>query len=124
MLGNDAPVLADYNAVGIGMHLDRTPNRARSHRVFVVVEAHQAGLRDRCRHCVESIEPAGIGNELWPFRLEHLPDCLLGQFWMAVRLGVAAATQFLEYPWRRMRRFRAASSGLDKFFAAQFSVGY
>ena len=29
-----------------------------------------------------------------------------------------------EYPWRRMRRFRAASSGLDKFFAAQFSVGY
>src|SRR3981081_1319624 len=28
------------------------------------------------------------------------------------------------YPWRRMRRFRAASSGLDKFFAAQFSVGY
>jgi hypothetical protein len=23
-----------------------------------------------------------------------------------------------------MRRFRAASSGLDKFFAAQFSVGY
>jgi transposase InsO family protein len=28
------------------------------------------------------------------------------------------------YLWRRMRRFRAASSGLDKFFAAQFSVGY
>ena len=62
MLGNDAPVLADYNAVGIGMHLDRMPNRARSHRVFVVVEAHQAGLRDRCRHCVKSIEPAGIGT--------------------------------------------------------------
>src|ERR1700686_3402979 len=28
------------------------------------------------------------------------------------------------YPWRRMRRFRAPSSGLDKFFAAQFSAGY
>src|SRR6478736_2330859 len=96
MLGNDAPVLADYNAVGIGMHLDRAPNRARRHRVFVVVEAHQAGLRDRCRHCMESIEPAGIGNELWPFRLEHLPDCLLGQFWMAVRLGVGDA--FIEQP--------------------------
>src|SRR5712664_1909900 len=53
MLGNDAPVLADYNAVG-------------------------------------------IGNELWPFRLEHLPDCLLGQFWMAMRLGVGDA--FIEQP--------------------------
>src|SRR6267378_1681354 len=91
MLGNDAPVLADYNAVGIGMHLDRTPNRARRHRVFVVVEAHQTGLRDRCRHRVESVEPAGIGNELWPFRLEHLPNRLLGQFWMAMRLGVGNA---------------------------------
>jgi hypothetical protein len=28
------------------------------------------------------------------------------------------------YPWRRMRRFLAPSSGLDKFFAAQFSAGY
>src|SRR6202140_2481150 len=28
------------------------------------------------------------------------------------------------YPWRRMRRSRAPSSGLDKFFAAQFSAGY
>jgi len=45
---------------------------------------------------MESIEPAGIGNELWPFRLEHLPDCLLGQFWMAVRLGVGDA--FIEQP--------------------------
>ena len=27
MLGNDAPVLTDYNAVGIGMHLDRTPTQ-------------------------------------------------------------------------------------------------
>jgi hypothetical protein len=26
----------------------------------------QAGLRDRCRYCMESIEPAGIWNELRP----------------------------------------------------------
>src|SRR4029434_5261362 len=37
---------------------------------------------------MESIEPARIGNELGPLRLEHLPDYLLGQFRMAVRLGV------------------------------------
>ncbi len=66
MLSNDAPVLADYKAVGIGMQLDRTPNRARSHRVFVVIEAHQTSLRDRYRHYVESIEPAGMrGSESW-----------------------------------------------------------
>src|SRR4029077_236544 len=73
MLGDDPTVLADYDAVGIGMNLDGPSNRARCHPVFVVVEAPQAGLRDRRRNRVESIEPAGIGNELWPFRLEHFP---------------------------------------------------
>src|ERR1044071_1874453 len=86
--GDDPPVLADHDAIGIGVDLDRAPDRAGSHRVLVVVEAHQAGLRDRCRHCVESVEPARIGNELVPLRLEHLPDCLLGQFGMSVCLGV------------------------------------
>src|SRR4249920_2248532 len=43
-----------------------------------------------------SVEPTGIGNEPWPFRLEHIPDCLLGQFWMAIRLGVGDA--FIEQP--------------------------
>src|SRR5438132_2470944 len=66
MLGDNAPVLADYDAIGIGMNLDRTPDRTGRHRVLVVVEAHQAGLRDGCRHRVESIEPAGIGNEPRP----------------------------------------------------------
>src|SRR5258705_13431192 len=91
MLGNDASVLADHDAVGIGMDLDRTSDCAGRDRVPVVVEAYQAGLRDRCRHRVESVEPTGIGNKLWPLRLEHLPDCLLGQFWMAMRFGVGDA---------------------------------
>ena len=91
MLGDDPPVLADHDAVRIGMDLDRTPDGAGGHRVLVVVEAHQAGLRDRRRHRVESVEPAGIGDELRPFRLEHLPDRLLGQLRMAVRLGVGDA---------------------------------
>src|ERR1700693_2897784 len=96
MFGDDAPVLADYDAVGIGMNLDRTPARAGRHRVLVVVEAHQAGLRDRRRHRMEAVEPARIGNEPRPLRLEHLPDRLLGQLRMAMRLGVGDA--FIEQP--------------------------
>lgn len=96
MLGNDAPVLTDYDALVIGMDLDRAPDGAGRDRVFVVVEAHQAGLGDRCRHRVESVEPAGIGNELRPFDFEHVPDRLIGQF----RIG--------DEPWRRQCICRAA----------------
>src|ERR1700681_679885 len=96
MLSDDPPVLADYDAIRIGMNLDRTPDRTGRHRVSIVVEAHQTGLRDRCRHCVESIEPAGIGNELRPLHLEHLPHRLLGKLWVAMRLGVSDA--FIEQP--------------------------
>jgi hypothetical protein len=45
---------------------------------------------------VESIEPAGIGNELRPLCLEHLPDRLLGKLRMAMHLGVGDA--FIEQP--------------------------
>src|SRR5467141_3375731 len=96
MLGDDPPVLADYDPVGIGMNLDWPSDRAGSYRVFVVVEAHHAGLRDRRRHRVEAVEPTRVANELWPFRLEHLPDGLLGQLRMAMRLGVGNA--FIEQP--------------------------
>src|ERR1700737_5664249 len=91
MLGNDASVLADHDAVGIGMNLDWTSDCAGRDRVFVVVEAHQAGLRDRCRHRMESVEPAGIGNELWSFGFEHLPNRLFDQFRMVLRFGVGDA---------------------------------
>ncbi|MEA2987739.1 MAG: hypothetical protein QOG83_450 [Alphaproteobacteria bacterium] len=96
MFGNNPPVLADHDAVGIGMDLDRTPDSAGGHGVFVIVEAHQAGLGDRCLHRVEAIEPTRIGNELRPLGLEHLPDRLLGQLRMAMRLGVGDA--FVEQP--------------------------
>ena len=91
MLTDDPAVLADYDAVGIGVDLDRTPDRAGGHGVFVVVEAHQAGLRHRRWHRVEAVEPAGVGNELRPFRLKHLPDRLLGQLRMAMHLGMGDA---------------------------------
>jgi hypothetical protein len=66
------------------------------HRVLIVVEAHLAGLGVRRRHCVESIEPAGIRNEPRPLRLEHFPDRLLGQLRMVIHLGVGNA--FIEQP--------------------------
>jgi hypothetical protein len=91
VFGYDPAVLADHDAVGIGMNLDRTPDGAGRHRVLVVVEAHQAGLRDRRRHGVEAIEPAGIGNEPWPLHLEHFPDRPVCKLRMAMRLGVGDA---------------------------------
>src|SRR5262245_32064578 len=48
VLADDPAVLADHDAVRIGMDLDRSPDRAGGYRVFIVVEAHQAGLGDRC----------------------------------------------------------------------------
>jgi hypothetical protein len=119
MLGDDAAVLADHDAVRIGMDFDRTPDRARGHRVLVVVEAHQAGLRDRSRHCVEPVKPPRIGHELWALRLEYLPDGLLGQFRMAVGLGVCNAlveqpgVQFVKVPEPQPRREEALTDEAD-----------
>src|SRR5579871_6339215 len=61
MLGDDTSVLADHDAIGVSVNLDRASDCACRDRVLVIVEAHQTGLRDRCRHRVESVEPAGIG---------------------------------------------------------------
>jgi hypothetical protein len=60
MLGDNTPVLADYDAIRIGVNFDGTTDSTGGYRVLVVVEADQAGLRDRCRHRVEAVEPAGI----------------------------------------------------------------
>jgi hypothetical protein len=57
VLGDDPAVLADHDAVGIGVNLDWTSDRAGGYRVLVVVEAHEAGLGDRCLHRVEAIVP-------------------------------------------------------------------
>src|SRR5579863_839492 len=96
MFANDTTILTDDDAIGIGMNLDRPPHRASGYGVFVVVEAYQARLGDRRRHRVESVEVAGIRDELRPFGLEHLPDCLLRQLRMAVYLRIGDA--FVEQP--------------------------
>jgi hypothetical protein len=47
MVGNDASVLADHNAVGVGVNLDRSSDCAGRDPVFVVIEPRQTGLRDQ-----------------------------------------------------------------------------
>src|ERR1700722_51024 len=85
MFRHDAPVLADHDALGVGVNVDGAADRAGAHRVFVVVEPDQAGLRHRSRQGVEAVEAPTIGNELRPLFLEHLPDRLLGPLGMSVR---------------------------------------
>src|SRR5829696_9803598 len=88
MLADDRTVLADHDAIGIGLDLDRPPDGARCDRVLVVVEPHQAGLRDRCLDRAEAIERTTDRYELRALRLEDLPDRPVGQFGMLVRFGV------------------------------------
>jgi len=46
MVGDDTPILADDDAIGTGMDVDGTADSAGVDRISVVVEAHEAGLRD------------------------------------------------------------------------------
>ena len=88
MLADDRTVLADHDTIGIGLDLDRPADGTRGDRVLVVVEAHQAGLGDRRLRRVEPVEGPGNLYQLWPLRLESLPDRAAGQLGMLVRLGV------------------------------------
>src|SRR6516165_9059647 len=88
MFRDDATILANDNAIGIGMDVDRPPDGAGVHRVLVVVEAHQAGLRHRRRQRVEAVEPATIRDEIWPLLLEDVPYRLVRPFRMGMHLGV------------------------------------
>jgi hypothetical protein len=85
MFRDRAPVLTNDDAIGVRVDLHRPANSAGVHRVFVVVEAHQAGLRHRRRQRVEAIEPTTIRDQVWPLLLEHLPHCLIRSFRMGMR---------------------------------------
>src|ERR1700752_721553 len=87
MLGDDPPVLADDDAVGVGVDVDRAADGPRAHRISVVVEPHEAGLRHRGRQRVEAVEADAIRNELRALVLERLPDRLPALLGVSVRLG-------------------------------------
>src|SRR5262249_41100142 len=88
MLADDCAILADYNAIGIGLDLDRPPHGARGDRVLIIVEAYQAGLRDRRLRRVEPVEWPSNPHELRPLLFESLPDRAVGQLGMLVRFGI------------------------------------
>ena len=64
MLADHPPILPDLDPLGVGPDLDRTTDRRGRDRVFVAVEAHEAGLGDRRRHRMEAVEPAGVADEV------------------------------------------------------------
>ena len=92
MFADDRAVLADHQAIGIGLDLDRPADGTRGDRVLVVVEPHQTGLRDRGLSRVEPVEWPSNLHQLRSFRLESLPDRAVGQFGMLVRFGVGDAS--------------------------------
>ena len=79
MLGDNASVLADYDAIRIGMNLDRTPTALAATEYLLLSKRTRQVFETRRRHRVEIIEPASIGDQLRPFCLKHLPDRLLGR---------------------------------------------
>src|SRR6478672_3400589 len=114
MLGNDPAVLADYDAVRIGLDFNRPPNGAGRDRVFVVVEAHQAGLGDRGGHGMETVEATGIGDEPWSLSFEDFPDGSVRELRMSVRFGVSNA--FIEQPGVQLiQRLEAQPRGEEPF---------
>src|SRR5271167_606223 len=92
MFADDCAVLADHEAIGIGLELDRPADGTRGDRVLVVVEPHETGLRDRGLRRVEPVEWPSNLHQLRALRLESLPDRAVGQLGMLVRLGVGDAS--------------------------------
>src|SRR6188472_1092680 len=104
MIGDDAAVLTDLDSVRIGSDLDRPSDRAGADRVAVIVEPHEAGLRDRSRHRMEAIEAARIGHERRPLGLKGLPDGPIPE------LGMAMGLWRRRSPGREARRSAPRSS--------------
>src|SRR3984893_18464789 len=88
VVGDDRDVLADHDALGVSLDLDRSADSPRSARLLVVVEAHEARLRDRCLDCLDPVQRAAEGNEARTLRLEGLPDRAIRQLWVLVHLGI------------------------------------
>src|SRR5262245_12651089 len=70
MLADDRTVLTDHKTIGAGLDLDWPADGARGDRVLVVVEAHQAGLRDRRLDRIEAIKRAADRHQLRALRFE------------------------------------------------------
>jgi len=76
VIRNDLAVLADDGPVGVGVDINRPSDRLGHHRVFVLVEPNQTGLRDRGRADMKAIELVDIRHQARSFRLEYIPAVL------------------------------------------------
>lgn len=92
MSAHDLSVLPAFKAIGISSDLYRPPNRASVDRVTVLVEPHEAGLGDGGRDGMESVKRSDIRDQARPLGLEHLPDRLVRNVGVPVRLGVGDAS--------------------------------
>src|SRR5207248_8169758 len=92
VIADDRALLADDDALGISLDLDRPADRARADRVLVVVKPHQAGLRDGRLDRVEPVEPAADRHQLRALRLKGLPDRAVAEFGVLVRFGIGDAS--------------------------------
>ena len=88
MLADDAAVLADLDPLGIGADLDRAPDRARRRPSSGCCRSAR-GRSSRPRPARHGTRRSGRHRAPgWPLRLEHLPDRLVLELGMAMRLGV------------------------------------
>jgi hypothetical protein len=92
MLAHQFAIVADDDAIAIGVNIDRSAHRPGQHRVAIVVEADQAGHRHRSRQRMEAVEATGIGDELGALLLEHLPDGALLELGMLMGPGTGVST--------------------------------
>ena len=92
MAGHNLTILPAFQPVGIGADLDGTADRAGVDRVTVLVEPHEAGLGDGGRDGMESVKRSDIRDQARPLGLEHLPDRLVRNVGVPVRLGVGDAS--------------------------------
>lgn len=91
MPAHDPAVLPAFQTISIGPDLDRSPDRTGIDRVSVVVETHEAGLGHRRGDGMESVERTDIGHKATALLFEHLPDRLVWNVGVSVRLGMGDA---------------------------------
>lgn len=92
MATDDLTVLPAFQAIGIGADLDRPSDRTGVDRVTVLVEPHETGFGHRRGDGMESVERADIRHQVRTLLFEHLPDRLVRDVGMFVRLGIGDAS--------------------------------
>lgn len=92
MASQDPSILPAFQMLGTGADLDRPANCAGVDRVKVLVEPHQTGFGHRRGDSMDSIELADIRHHVRTLLCECLPDRLVRDVGMFVRIGTGDAS--------------------------------